>query len=269
MSDRIQRTFAALRRRGEAAFMPFLSAGDPDLETTRDLILEVARRGADVIELGIPFSDPIADGPTIQASFTRALAGGTTVGGALDAVKSVRRSCEVPIVTMVSFSIVSRIGTAAYVHRAAEAGADGLIVPDLPVEEAGALRAQAQAEGLCTIFLVAPTTDPDRARRIAEHSTGFIYYVSVTGTTGARDRLPEDLPARLAALKALTDTPVALGFGVGRPEQAAEAGRAADGVIVGSAIVKKIQEYADASRADLVKAVGDFVESLAAATKGR
>ena len=267
--NRLVQTFAQLRRRGETAFMPFLTAGDPDLGTTHDLIVEMARRGADVVELGIPFRDPIADGPTLQASFTRALEGGATVSGALAMLRRLRETCAAPVVTMVSYSIVNRIGTADYVRRVAEAGGDGLIVPDLPVEEAGELIAAARARDLCTVFLVAPTTPPERARRIAEACTGFIYYVSVVGTTGARDRLPDDVAEKVRALQALTDKPVALGFGVGTPEQAAAVGRVADGVIVGSAVVRLVHEMCPAPRPEKVRAVGDFVEALARAAKGR
>lgn len=267
MSNRIETTFAALRERGETAFMPFITAGDPDLETTQALIETMARRGADVIELGIPFSDPIADGPTIQGSFTRALAGGVTVDAIFHMVKALRRTCEIPVVSMVSISIVRRKGIEAYCRHAAEAGIDGLIVPDLPVEEADEVTEAARAAGLCTIFLAAPTTPPDRARLIAERSTGFIYYISVAGTTGARDSLPEDVVDKVRALKELTDKPVALGFGVGTPEQAALVGKVADGVIVGSAIIKAIRACEGKPREALLAAVGDLCQALADGAK--
>jgi tryptophan synthase alpha chain len=248
--------------------MPFITAGDPDLETTRALILEMERRGADIIELGIPFSDPIADGPTIQSSFTRALAGGTTARAALAMVGQLRKGSQIPIVAMVSYSVVGKIGVSVFTHLAARAGVDGMIVPDLPVEEASDLIREARALDLCTIFLAAPTTPPERARLIVKHSTGFIYYISVTGTTGARASLPADMREKIAALKSLTDKPVALGFGVSTPEQAAVVGKVADGVIVGSAIMKKIAECSRLSRKELLRHVGDLTEALAKGAKG-
>ena len=249
--------------------MPFITAGDPDLDATRALILEMERRGADIIELGIPFSDPIADGPTIQSSFTRALAGGTTARAALGMVEQLRRESRIPIVAMVSYSVVGKIGVSKFARLTAEAGVDGMIVPDLPVEEAGELIREARALDLCTIFLAAPTTTPQRAKLIARHSTGFIYYISVAGTTGARASLPADMREKITALKSLTRKPVALGFGVSTPEQAAVVGKVADGVIVGSAIMKKIAECSGLPRQELVQAVGDLTEALAKGAKGK
>ena len=249
--------------------MPFITAGDPDLDATRALILEMERRGADIIELGIPFSDPIADGPTIQSSFTRALTGGTTARAAMTMVEQVRQDSRIPIAAMVSYSIVGKIGVSAFARLAADAGIDGMIVPDLPVEEAGGLIREARPLGLCTIFLAAPTTTPERARLIVKHSTGFIYYISVAGTTGARATLPSNMRDKIAALKALTNKPVALGFGVSTPEQAAVVGKVADGVIVGSAIMKKVAECGNLSRKELLRRVGDLTESLARGTKGK
>jgi tryptophan synthase alpha chain len=267
-TSRIEATFARVRARGRAAFMPFVSAGDPNLDATREIICELHRRGADIIELGVPFSDPIADGPTVQSSFTRALEAGVTVQGVLDMVQQLRAKCDIPLVTMISFSLVNRFGVKEYCEAAARAGVDGLIVPDLPVEEASALIAVCSRLNLCTVFLVAPTTSPERMRLIAQHSTGFIYYISVAGTTGARSHLAEDMRERITALRKLTDKPIAVGFGVSTPEQVSAVAHIADGVIVGSALVRKINEQAGRSLADMARAVGDFAEALAQATRG-
>ena len=267
MANRIDRAFRRARKEKRAAFMPFITAGDPDLAATAAIIEEAARRGADLIELGIPFSDPIADGPTIQASYTRALDAGFTVKAALDMVRDVRTRCKVPILTMVSFSIVSRIGPRAYFKQVASAGIDGLIIPDLPADEGKAITRLAHAAKLHTVYLVAPTTPPERMKEIAKLSRGFIYYISVTGITGARDTLPTDIAEHVGKLRALSDTPVAVGFGISRPEQVRTIAQIADGAIVGSALVKEIHELSNRPREELVKGVGDFLAALAAATR--
>ena len=265
--NRIDAKFAQLRDRGEAAFMPFITAGDPDHDTTRRLILAFEAAGADLIELGIPFSDPVADGPTIQASFTRALAAGARVRQAFEMIRRLRAESQIPLLTMVSMSIVHRFGQERFADEAASAGADGMIVPDLPVEEAGEFVTMARERRLHVVFLIAPTTPPERARLVAERSGGFIYYVSVTGTTGARDKLPEDMTRNIAALRKVTDKPIALGFGVGNRGQAAAVARVADGVIVGSALVKRIAALAQAPKDQLVEDVGSMAAGLAKATK--
>ena len=266
MTNRIDRAFRKTRAENRAAFMPFITAGDPDLQTTGALIEEVTRRGADIIELGIPYSDPIADGPTIQASFVRALAGGVSVSETFAMVRDVRVRCQVPILTMVSFSIVSKIKPETYFKMAAEAGTDGVIIPDLPPDEGKLLARQASAAGLHPVFLVAPTTHDKRMGQIAKHSKGFIYYISVTGTTGARDELPPDLADHLCRLKAMTHKPIAVGFGISRPDQVRGVAKHADGVIVGSALVRRIHELADKPREELVAQIGDLVARLAAGT---
>lgn len=266
MANRIDTAFRKARAENRAAFMPFLTAGDPDVATTGALIEEVARRGADIIELGIPYSDPIADGPTIQASFMRALDCGVTLKDVFAMVRDVRDRCEVAILTMVSFSIVSRVGPEAYFKAAAEAGVDGVIMPDLPPDEGKLVARQARAAGLHPVFLVAPTTHEGRMKEITKHSKGFIYYISVTGTTGARDHLPADIADHIGRMRKLTAKPIAVGFGIARPEQVRAIARIADGAIVGSAIVQKIHDLADRPRSELVSAVGEFVESLARAT---
>jgi tryptophan synthase alpha chain len=266
--NRIDLAFQRARAANEAAFMPFLTAGDPSLEATAALIPEMERRGADLIELGIPYSDPMADGPTIQDSYTRALAGGLKLRPIFEMVRSVRENCGLPILTMVSLSIVTRFGAPEYISLAADAGIDGLIIPDLPVEESAQVTRLAAAAGLHTVFLVAPTTPEERMRRIVRRSKGFIYYVSVAGTTGARRELPPDLVDHVKAVKAVTKTPVAVGFGVSQPEQVSAIAQFADGVIVGSAIVRKVAESSDRPLPELCEKVGEFAGSLAAA-KGR
>lgn len=254
---------------GHPAFIPFFTLGDPDLATTEALVREAAARGADVIELGVPFSDPIADGPTIQASYFRALEKGFKVAQAFDLARRLRAGgLAAPLVAMVSASLVFKRGVEEFFRTAKESGYDGLIVPDLPAGyEGNAVSAAAQA-GLDLIFLCAPTTLPERRELIARRATGFIYYISVTGITGARAALPPDLEANVRDLKARTRTPVCVGFGIGTPEQAAAVGRIADGAIVGSALVKLIAEEAarDSDRARLVREVGARIEALARAT---
>ena len=264
MQNRIDKAFARTRAANCAAFMPFLTAGDPDLATTAALIEEMARRGADMVELGIPYSDPVADGPTIQASYVRALDRGFKVGQVFDMVKDLRTRCDVPILTMVSFSLVTRMGAETYFARAAAAGVDGVIIPDLPADEDVTVARLAEKAGLHPVFLVAPTTPPERVKAIVRRSKGFIYYISVTGTTGARTELPADLAGHIARVKAETKWPVAVGFGVSDPDQVAAVARVADGVIVGSAIVRKVQEFAARPRAELIAGVGQFVADLAA-----
>ena len=266
MANRIDNAFRKARRQDRAAFMPFITAGDPDIATTGAVIEEIARRGADLIELGIPYSDPIADGPTIQASYVRALGAGLKLDAVFGMVRDVRTRCEVPILTMVSFSIVSRIGYEEYFRRAADAGVDGAIIPDLPADEGRAVSRLASAQGLHSVCLVAPTTHPDRMKQIAKLSKGFIYYVSTTGTTGTRDNLAGDIAQHVAGLRQVTSKPIAVGFGISRPEHVRTIAGFADGAIVGSAIVKKVHELAGRPRDELVSAVGDLVASLAAAT---
>ena len=268
MRNRIDKVFRAARAGNRAAFMPFITAGDPDLQTTAAIIEEMARRGADLVELGIPYSDPIADGPTIQASYVRALAGGFKVSAAFEMLRDLRARCALPILTMVSFSIVTRIGSKAYFRRASEAGVDGVIIPDLPADEGKAVARMALAAGLYPVFLIAPTTPPERMKKIAQLSRGFIYYISIAGTTGARDDLPEDLAEHITRLREFSEKkPIAVGFGISRPEHVRAVAQIADGAIVGSAIVKKIHELSEKGpRAELVSGVGDFVASLAAAT---
>ena len=262
--NRIKKKYADLKAEGRAAFNVYLCAGDPDLETTHDLILALESAGADVIELGMPFSDPIADGPVIQAAGQRSLERGTTLPKVLELVAEVRKRSEIPIALMTYYNVVHKFGIERFVSEAADAGIDGLIVPDLIPEEAGELIRPARAADLATIFFVAPTSTDERIALADEASTGFIYCVSVTGITGARDRLPDDLREYLLRVRSKTTKPLAVGFGVSRLEQVRALAEIADGVIVGSAIVRQIEAASELPRAELVKKVADFAASLAA-----
>ena len=263
---RLAEVFTRLREQKARALIPYFTAGDPSLSQTRQLIVEAARRGADVVELGIPFSDPLADGPVVQRAVQRALAAGVTLPRVLELVREIREDVAVPIVFMTYYNPVLAFGLKAFCRSAAEAGVDGLIVVDLPPEEAGALRAEADPVGLDVIHFVAPTSTQDRMRKIAKAAGGFIYMVSLTGVTGVRSELPTDLVAHLRTLRGITTKPVCVGFGVSTPEQAALVGRHADGVIVGSAIVSLVEQHA--SSPDLLRTVGDFIAALKAPLTG-
>jgi tryptophan synthase alpha chain len=262
---RITKTFERLRRAHERALIPYVTAGDPDLPLTRALVLEMARRGGDLIELGVPFSDPLADGPIIQRASQRALAGGTTPRKILGLVHALRAETDVPLILMTYYNPVFRYGERAFVADAIAAGVDGLIVPDLPPEEAQTLIQLSRGTPLDLIFLMAPTTTPARMALIAEATQGFVYYVSRLGITGVRDRLADDLALRLAQVRASTSQPVAVGFGVSTPEHVRLVSEAADGVVVASAIVQLMEEAQ--GRADLLEQVGAFVAALKAATR--
>jgi len=246
--------------------MPFVTAGDPDLDFTADLLIEFQNRGAAMVELGIPFSDPVADGPVIQSSYTRALGSGLKLKKVFDWMRDLRSSLHIPVVTMVSYSIVYRQSPERYVKAAKDAGFDGAIIPDLPPDEGDAVIRAARADSFDTIFLVAPTTPPLRRRHIVANCTGFVYYVSVTGITGARDSLPDHVIENIDELKTLTDVPICVGFGVSNPQQAEMLARHADGVIVGSAIVKMLEAAKSLPPKDLLAKVGDFVGELVLGT---
>ena len=264
--SRLDATFAALRARRERALVPYFTAGDPSIATTRQLVVEAARRGADVIELGIPVSDPLADGPVIQRATQRALAAGVTLPRVLELVREMRGEVSAPLVFLTYYNPILAFGLKAFCRTSVEAGIDGVIVADLPPEESGPLRAEAIAAGLDLIHLVAPTSTPERMRKIARASEGFIYLVSLTGVTGERTALAPELAQQLRALRAVTTKPVCVGFGIGTPEQAVLVGQAADGVIVGSAIVRLVEQHA-ASR-ELLPRVGDFIAGLKAPLRG-
>jgi tryptophan synthase alpha chain len=271
--NRIDSLFARLRREGRPALMPFVTAGDPDLATTAGLVTEIIRRGADMVEVGIPYSDPIADGPVIAASYTRALRGGVRLAHIFETFRTLRAedidgpSAATPIVAMISYAIIHRQGVDRFLREAVRAGFDGLIVPDLPVEESDSLCRLATALDLRLIQLVTPTTPRDRAVRIARSTTGFIYYVSVAGITGERRSLPPELADNVAWLRTQTDLPICIGFGIGNAGQIRELSPVADGLIVGSALVRRLADAGSRQRRDVVREIGDFVADLATGLK--
>ncbi len=240
--SRIAQCFATLRARDEAALVAFFTCGDPDLATTRELVRAAVAEGADLIELGVPFSDPMADGPTLQRAAQRALGAGTSLHRVLELVAELRREIDVPIVLFGYYNPFFRYGHAALARDAAAAGADGFLCVDLPPEEGGEFRAAVQAVGLDLIYLLAPTSGPGRIRAVARAASGFLYFVSVLGVTGARAELPSDLPRWVRSVRAVTDLPVGVGFGVSSPEQAAWIAEFADAVIVGSAFARIVEE---------------------------
>ena len=261
----IDTLFQQLRTTGRKAFMPFLTAGDPDLEFTAEVIRELVARGSSICELGIPYSDPIADGPVIQASYTRALDKHLKLAAILEMLRRLTPGLPAPIVTMVSYSIVYRHGLEAYVSEAKAAGVAGAIMPDLLVEESGPLAEVCRREDFSLIQLITPTTPRDRALKIAEQTTGFIYYVSVTGITGERTALPQDLVDNVGWLREQTELPICIGFGISRPEHIRMLAPVADGLIVGSAIVRRMAEAATKPRRQILNEIGDYVAELLAA----
>ena len=250
---RIGETFERLERERRTALMPYLTMGYPHRESALELVPAVAEAGVDLIELGVPFSDPLADGATIQASSQQALENGMSLVLCLQQAETLRaRGVTLPFVMMGYYNPILQMGIEAFADRAAQAGVDGAIVPDLPPEEAGALRAALHARGIDLVFLLAPTADEARVRTVAELSSGFLYLVSLVGVTGARNRLPAELEAFVARARSATALPLAVGFGIGTPEQAARVARIADGVIVGSALIKAIgasEQPVEAARA--------------------
>jgi tryptophan synthase alpha chain len=265
--NRIDSVFADLRASGRKALVPFLTSGDPDLGTTAALVRAVVARGASLVELGVPYSDPIADGPVISASYNRALSKGFKLAGLFPMIAGLRAGPDAvtaPLVTMVSYAIVHRHGLSSYLKEAAEAGVDGLIVPDLPVEEAGELSSLMKRLDLRLIQLVTPVTPRERAKRIIETTTGFLYYVAVAGITGERSSVPPELAENVAWIKSQTDRPVCVGFGISGPEQVRALAPLADGLIVGSALVRRIAEQ-EGDPAKAVEAASRFVAELAAA----
>jgi tryptophan synthase alpha chain len=271
--NRIDALFSRLRSENRRALMPFLTAGDPDLATTAALIREAVLRGAHMLEIGIPYSDPIADGPVIAASYQRALDHGIKLGPIFETITSLRRGdgepgVEAPMVTMSSYAIILRRGPERYVDEAKVAGIDGLIVPDLPVEEAGSLAELVADRDLRLIQLITPRTPRDRAAAIARTTTGFIYYVSIAGITGERAELPTDLADTVGWLRSQTDLPICIGFGISRAEHIRALAPVADGLIVGSAIVRRLAEAGDRTRDELVESIGTFIGELARALQG-
>jgi len=259
-TNRLVRTLAELRRRDRRALIPYVMAGDPDPTATQRLVEILTEAGADAVELGVPFSDPIADGPVNQRAGLRALAHGMSLRRALDLVGRLRERTGVPLAIMTYYNLVLRYGLGAFCRDAVGAGLDGLIVADLPPEEGTDLVAAAQQADLATVFLLAPTSTEGRIRAVAAASTGFVYCVSRTGVTGVRDELPAGLRDLILRIREQTQTPICVGFGLSRPEQVREVAAVADGVIVGSALVQMIEEAPDA-----LDRVGTFVRGLRSA----
>ncbi|MDJ0785946.1 MAG: tryptophan synthase subunit alpha [Myxococcota bacterium] len=257
---RIGDAFDRLRAAGERAFVPFVTAGDPDLETTEALVLAMDRAGADIIEIGVPFSDPTADGPTIQRASERALAGGVSLRRVLESVRRLRDETDAALVLMGYANPYLAMGEQGFARAAAEVGVDGVIVPDLPPEEGHALYSALEEHGVDGILLAAPTTTPERMAQLCEQTRGFLYYVSLTGVTSARAELAAGLEESVRRIRADAKVPVCVGFGISTPEQARQVGSYADGVVVGSAIVDRIEAAPD--RAAIVDDVARFVAEM-------
>ena len=262
----LEAMFAANRAAGRKALAPFVTAGDPDCDTSVAVLEALGRAGASLCELGVPYSDPIADGPVIQASYTRALAKGVTLENVFGIAGAATSKLTMPILAMASYSLVYRRGIDRFVADAVAAGLAGFVVPDLPVEESDDLDQACRAAGLALVRLVTPTTPPERAAAIAAKSTGFLYCVSVAGVTGARTELPAGLIDRVTWLRTQTDVPILVGFGISSPDQVKAVCEVADGAIVGSALVRLVAEQAGNGPAALAAAVERFVSQLAAAT---
>lgn len=263
--NRIEKRFADLKAAGRKALVTYIGAGDPDLGATRELVLAFDQAGVDVMELGVPFSDPLADGPVNQLAAQRGLESGTTPAKVLATVAEARQASEVPIVLYIYYNLLHRPGLDSFIEDAAAAGVDGLLVLDLPPEESGNYERLMKASGMCPIYLVAPTTPEDRIEKIVKRGRGFIYYISREGVTGMQQTVAGSIGERTALIRAHTDLPIAIGFGVSNPDQAREVAASGDGVVVGSAIVKRI---ADGGKSpEMVAEVSAFVKSLAAGVK--
>lgn len=258
----INQTFETLRGKRQLALMPFIPAGFPDLETTAALLPALEQAGASIIEIGIPFSDPIADGPVIQEAFTEALKNKLHLKDIFNTIGAARAKVSIPIVAMVSYSIVFRYGLARFLTNAKMSGFDGLILPDLPPPEAQAVCDQVRAAGLDTILLVAPTTAPQRRKEIASLCSGFVYYLSISGITGERQQLPSDLRDNVAALKQVASKPVCVGFGISRADHVKQLSEIADGAIVGSAVVRRMRENLSSGPITIASKVGDYCKEL-------
>jgi tryptophan synthase alpha chain len=258
--NRIDERFARLKRQGQKGLIVYIGAGDPDLETTRKLALAFDKIGVDVLELGVPFSDPLADGLVNQLAAQRGLESGTTPTKVLETVAAIRKDSQIPIVLYIYFNLIHRCGLEVFIDRAANAGVDGLLVLDLPPEEGEAYETLMQKAGVCNIYLVAPTTPEDRMALIVKRGRGFVYYVSREGVTGMQSKMAGSIAEMTARIRRQTDLPVAVGFGISTPEQAAAVARSAEAVVVGSAIVNQIGEYG--RKPDLVARVTAFVQPL-------
>jgi len=263
--NRIVEKFAALKHAGKKAFVVYIGAGDPNLEATRQLALAFDQAGVDILELGVPFSDPLADGLVNQLAAQRGLESGTTPPKLLETIVAIRRGSQIPIVLYIYFNLIHKVGMEKFIFDAAKAGVDGLLVLDLPPEESDSYEALMKRAGLCHIYLVAPTTPEDRMELIVKRGSGFIYYISREGVTGMQSSVASNLASQVARLRAHTDLPIAVGFGISNPAQAKLVAAEADGCVVGSAVVNQIAEHGKSP--ELVARVGAFVKSLAEAVK--
>lgn len=251
--SRISDTFNSLKNKSRKALIPYIMAGDPSLDATKQFVLDLEAAGADIIELGVPFSDPLADGPTIQRAAERALNNGTTLKKVLGLVREIRRVSGIPLILMTYYNPVFKMGIGPFVKNAVRSGVDGVIIPDLIPDEAEDFIKLARTHRLDTIFLLAPTSTPERIKRVVRAATGFLYYVSITGITGSKLTIEKTMKDTLHSIRGITSKPVAVGFGISRPEEAAAMAKLADGVIVGSAIVKLIAQE---------KSIKNYVKSL-------
>lgn len=263
--NRIVEQFARLKSTGKKAFVVYIGAGDPHLQATHDLALAFDKAGVDILELGVPFSDPLADGLVNQLAAQRGLDSGTTPPKVLECVASIRKQSRIPIVLYIYFNLIHKVGMEKFIADAARAGVDGLLVLDLPPEESDNYEALMKKHGVCHIYLVAPTTPEDRMALIVKRGSGFIYYISREGVTGMQAQVASNLAAQVAKIRTHTSLPIAVGFGISNPEQAKTVASEADGCVVGSAIVNQIAAHGKS--ADLVPRVAGFVQSLAAAVK--
>ncbi len=258
--SRIEKKFSALQAKGEKALICFLTAGDPDLEKSKEIILALAAAGVDCLEIGVPFSDPTADGPIIQAASQRALKNGATLHGILAMIESIRKTCEIPIVLFGYYNPILSYGLERFAKRAKEAGVDGILVVDLPFEEALELRQYTDPQGIDFISLIAPTTSTERVKKIASHATGFLYYISITGVTGTAKPQVQEVKKDVERIRRVTQLPLAIGFGISTPQQAAEMAPHADAIVVGSALVKMIEE--NSNKEDLVFVVSQYAREM-------
>ena len=261
--SRLDATFRDMRARGRGGLVTYVTAGDPNRQASVCILIEIARAGADILEVGVPFSDPLADGPVIQRATERAIAGGTTLRGTLDVVAAVRQEVDTPIVLFTYANPVLRMDAAVFARSARAAGVDGVLILDYPVEEAEPLRAPMVAEGLDPVFLISPTTTDERIRRSGELGQGFLYVISRMGVTGVRDDMASDVSTLVGRVRAQSDLPVAVGFGISSPAHVARACESADAAVVGSALVQVIADHA--GEPDLPHRAGEYVRWLKSA----
>jgi len=263
--NRIEERFARLQRAGKKAFIVYIGAGDPNLDATYQLALAFEQAGVDILELGVPFSDPLADGLVNQLAAQRGLESGTTPPKLLATIAAIRQQSQIPIVLYIYFNLIHRVGLERFIADAAKTGVDGLLVLDLPPEESDNYEAIMRKAGLCQIYLIAPTTPEERMEKIVTRGAGFIYYISREGVTGMQDKIAANLAEQVAKIRAHTSLPIAVGFGISNPEQAKLVARESDGAVVGSAVVNQIAQHGQSP--EMVSKVSAFVRSLAEAVK--